>query len=393
MQLIHFFMYFRTALIFIVFIITFNRLPAQTIQDGAVFFISPDGIISASTDVSNSGFLQNEGTFHVRQNWTNRGIYQGAGSILLDGTQVQTFRHNGQAISNLEVTNPAGILARGKIPVSRQLVLTNGLISTSTTDTLFTETDAEIIGGSPSSFVNGPLHRGGRGLIDFPIGLNNTYLPVTLQNVTGGNTITVLKANADYTGNLPQGVAAISRAFYWERGNYRDAFSGSEVTLPLFDPQLNRSSAVIIGVGRQSGDITLYSDLNFTSGNFYELISSNDVISEEILLLGTLEDVVRDETAFYVPNVLSPHAPDPENRVVKVYGDFIEEDFSFVVYDRRGLQVFESNSLTRMQFNGWNGTSSRSGEILPQGAYVYAVRARNRRNEIVERTGTLTILN
>ncbi|MCA6074788.1 gliding motility-associated C-terminal domain-containing protein [Fulvivirga sedimenti] len=386
-------MYLRAALFLLIFTIQSNRSAAQTIQDGSVLFISENGILTADAAVSNEGFLQNEGIYHVRRNWSSNGIYQGAGTIVLDGTQTQTFRHNGQFISILDVGNPAGILIRGKVPVRRQLLLTDGEITTSSIDTLFTETDALISGGSPGSFVNGPLHRGGRGLVEFPVGISGTYLPVSLLDVTGGNTITVLQARANYSGNIPQGVTSVSRDFFWERSNYRDAFAGSEVSLPFYDDQLDRSSAVIIGLDRNSGDFTLYDDLDFFTGSFYEMISTNAPVSEHILLLGTLEENIRDETAFYIPNVLSPNAADQDNRVIKVFGDFVEEDFSFVVYDRRGMQVFESKSLTRMQFNGWNGTSARTGDLLPQGAYVYALRARNSRNEVIERTGTLTILN
>ncbi|MEJ2005749.1 MAG: gliding motility-associated C-terminal domain-containing protein, partial [Cyclobacteriaceae bacterium] len=68
------------------------------------------------------------------------------------------------------------------------------------------------------------------------------------------------------------------------------------------------------------------------------------------------------------------------------------EGFEFVVYDRRGIEVFSSDDLNRMQNTGWNGNSVRTGEMLPQGSYVYAMKAINRRNEKVERTGTITVM-
>ena len=345
--------------------------------------------MSTSQSFSNSGFVSNDGIIILRGNWTNQGIYQGNGALRLAGSARQVFDHNGQQVAQVEILNPSGAELRGRLPVIRNILLNEGILSTSENDTLYLDNDVLVEGGSPASFINGPLHRGGRGERFFPIGYNNTYLPVTLADVSGGNTIVMVEALADYNGTVPAGIEQISRDFYWHQSSYRDAYTGSEVILPLYDPQMEMTNTVILGF---TTEYKIYDNLTFSTGSYFTEAQTQDKVEESLILLARGNENIRDETAFYVPNVLSASSMDPENRVVKVYGDLKAEGFEFVVYDRRGVKVFTSDDLQRMQLTGWNGFSQSTGEFLPQGSYVYAVKAKNQRDEPVERTGTITVL-
>ncbi|MBN2756342.1 MAG: T9SS type A sorting domain-containing protein [Bacteroidales bacterium] len=92
-----------------------------------------------------------------------------ASTVTFAGTAIQsiggpTGDFTGEnSFNNLEIDNPAGlnIGVNGTVDVSNNLLLTNGIINTSTTNTLTvsnTSTSAVIpTGGSATSFVNGPL--------------------------------------------------------------------------------------------------------------------------------------------------------------------------------------------------------------------------------------------
>ncbi len=361
----------------------------QYISDQAILHVGENAVLSTERPLLNSGFVANEGTILLRSEWNNQGIYQGAGTLIMGGTTTQTFTHNGQHVARLELINLSGVLLRGKLHLSNSLLLEEGNITTSADDTLYIDNDALIEGGSPQAFVNGPLHRGGRGQRFFPIGINNTYLPVTLADVSGGNTIVTLEALQGFGGAVPAGISEISREFYWRQSSYRDAYTGSEVVLPLYNPQMDVTTTVVLGY---TTDYTVYDDLSFSTGTYYQEAATNEKVGESLFLLAMAEENIRDEAAFYVPNVLSASSMDPENRVIKVYGDLKAEGFEFVVYDRRGMKVFTSDDLQRMQQTGWNGLSQSTGELLPQGSYVFAVRAQNQRDEPVEHTGTITVL-
>jgi hypothetical protein len=368
-------------------LLCFHHSFTQYVEDGAIIHIEDNAIISTNIPFHLDGFMANEGRIILRSDWKNDGIYQGNGSIELNGTLERTFSHNGQDVAELIIENSARL--NGKLPVINSLDLIRGIVYTTVNDTLLIENDAIINGGSPSSFVEGPLHRGGRGQKYFPVGNSNNFLPVTLGDVSGGNTIVVIEALADFSGTIPDNIDRISRQFYWRQSHYRDAYTGSEFILPMYDDQLERSSTVVLGL---SSEYTIYDDLTFSNGTYYPEAGTQGKITEEFILLATAEENIRDESTLYIPNVLSTSAPDPENRVIKVYGDLQPEGFEFVVYDRRGIQVYRTTNLLEMQQEGWSGTSENTGEVLTQGSYVFAMKAVNQQNETVEKTGTVTIL-
>ncbi|MDZ7633090.1 MAG: hypothetical protein U5L72_01035 [Bacteroidales bacterium] len=96
------------------------------------------------------------------------GIYPAA-TVIFAGTSQQiaggaTGDFTGTSrFNNLEINNPAGltIAPNGVIEVNRQLLLTNGIISTTSTNRLLllsTASDAVMpVGGQPGSFISGPL--------------------------------------------------------------------------------------------------------------------------------------------------------------------------------------------------------------------------------------------
>jgi len=75
--------------------------------------------------------------------------------------------------------------------------------------------------------------------------------------------------------------------------------------------------------------------------------------------------VIDPDFTFYVPNAFTPNA-DARNEVFKPfsYGIF---DFSMVIYDRWGVEVFESFDAEK----GWDGTFK--GKKCPEDVYVYRI--------------------
>ena len=88
----------------------------------------------------------------------------------------------------------------------------------------------------------------------------------------------------------------------------------------------------------------------------------------------------------YIPNALSPAAPDPEDQVVKVYGQqIIEDDFSFRIYNRWGQIVYETSSFVEANTTGWSGESS-NGENESIGVYHYTLSGRFRQRKSISKT-------
>jgi gliding motility-associated-like protein len=87
---------------------------------------------------------------------------------------------------------------------------------------------------------------------------------------------------------------------------------------------------------------------------------------------------------FYIPNAFSPNG-DGLNEVHYIYGGCFKE-FHFMVYNRWGDKVFESQN----QLSGWNG--SFNGKLLDPAVFVYYFKAVTIGNKIVSRKGSLTLV-
>ncbi len=86
----------------------------------------------------------------------------------------------------------------------------------------------------------------------------------------------------------------------------------------------------------------------------------------------------------YVPTGFTPNN-DGENDVLFVRGVFIDE-LTFVIYDRWGDKVFETDN----QEIGWDGT--KNGKALPSGVFGYYLRAVCKNGEEYKRQGNVTLV-
>ena len=93
------------------------------------------------------------------------------------------------------------------------------------------------------------------------------------------------------------------------------------------------------------------------------------------------------ETTLYVPKSFSPNE-DGLNDVFKVQGESIElGTFELIIFDRWGTQLF----YTKNPDHGWDGRYSTTGEKVPQGAYPYVIRYRDKMNEIRKIRGQVIV--
>lgn len=98
----------------------------------------------------------------------------------------------------------------------------------------------------------------------------------------------------------------------------------------------------------------------------------------------TLEIEVSDATVD-VPTAFTPNG-DGINDVIKFNGWGIKRLIKFQIYDRWGQKMFE----TRDKNKGWDGTYK--GEKQPSETYTYKVKVETKRNNIVTKKGTFTLM-
>jgi hypothetical protein len=145
----------------------------------------PEGIINLK------GNFVNNGTINVNDvNGVNPGTSPGL-SINFVGTSPQDWSGTGKfSVSaftvNMNINNPAGVTLSRQQDISTRtvVILTNGKLTTTGTNLLRIEEKGSLIGGSSSSYINGPLARriiSGLQNLVFPIGDAAKYTPVNLE--------------------------------------------------------------------------------------------------------------------------------------------------------------------------------------------------------------------
>lgn len=96
--------------------------------------------------------------------------------------------------------------------------------------------------------------------------------------------------------------------------------------------------------------------------------------------------IIREKAAtdIFVPNIFSPN-DDGQNDILFVRGAEIKE-IKFVVYNRWGEKVFESNDIK----HGWDGTYK--GKKLSTAVFTYYVKTTYYDGKIVKRKGNVTLI-
>lgn len=99
--------------------------------------------------------------------------------------------------------------------------------------------------------------------------------------------------------------------------------------------------------------------------------------------------IINDILAIYIPNTFTPNG-DGINDVFRVYGaDIRDTDFSLVIFDRWGGEVYRSTNKDDV----WMGDRLGSGYFLPDGVYNYRLRAAAASTtEKIEKEGSIMII-
>ncbi len=101
----------------------------------------------------------------------------------------------------------------------------------------------------------------------------------------------------------------------------------------------------------------------------------------EVLLKGEL----------FVPNAFNPSAQHPDNQVVKVYGNNVNESsFSFKIINRWGKIMYQTNSFAEANSVGWNGVNNINNEEQELNVFTYVLKGNFIGGESFEKTGTIT---
>jgi gliding motility-associated-like protein len=89
---------------------------------------------------------------------------------------------------------------------------------------------------------------------------------------------------------------------------------------------------------------------------------------------------------YWIPKAFSPDG-NSKNDILFVRGDDIEE-FEFVIFNNSGEMLYHSI----IQSEGWNGTKQSTGELVPEGVYVFFVKGKKIDGTLINDNGLVNLL-
>jgi hypothetical protein len=200
-----------------------------TVQPGSGYTInlSKNLVLSGSLTIT-SGTLDpttSNWAVSIGGNYSNSGSFTTRSSVVtFNGSSAQTISAaSSQSFYDLVINNTSGgVQLNTPVSLTHGLTLTNGLLTTSSTNSLTLPNGVSLTGGSATSYVNGPLIHPVAALSGtrvFPIGKNGAYRPVTLaltQNAATATTYTgEVFAGPAPTRTLPAGIVSLSATRYY----------------------------------------------------------------------------------------------------------------------------------------------------------------------------------
>lgn len=170
----------------------------------------------------------------------------------------------------------------------------------------------------------------------------------------------------------------------------KEPFVGMPVTFYISHPRSNTSYRWDFGNGQTSQE--LQPTITFDDPGTFKvtLIASQDTSCPD----SSSEDIIVASThILYIPNIFSPTASHPDNKNLKVFGTNIQAtDFSFMIFNRWGQVVYQTNSFEQANQVGWNGGLLNSVEEQPVGVYTWTVKGKFADGTPFSKTGTATLI-
>lgn len=148
----------------------------------------------------------------------------------------------------------------------------------------------------------------------------------------------------------------------------------------------DENAGIWVKIDEVPGNSQHFQDLEADAGfpmNSYRVIASEQD-GYGTTSFSNEENVILDPD-FYVANAFTPNG-DGVNDFFVIEGLYLEQ-VSFLLFNRWGQQIYETNTLA----DGWDGTMS-NGNSAPEGVYVFFVKGLGYTGLQIQRSGTITLI-
>lgn len=188
--------------------VTYSYTPPAA---GVTFLVNHNCVVSSSSTLNISASGINTMTFQLKGDLVNNGTIRETGaststSLEFNGNTNQSISGTGLLLDTITVNinNSSGVTINDPLTLPYYLALTDGKITTTSTNLLTMVDNATYTGGSVTSFIDGPMKKRGDDDFLFPIGKGGILAPIGISGGTGAAATD--EFTAEYIRSNPQGV-------------------------------------------------------------------------------------------------------------------------------------------------------------------------------------------
>ena len=358
-----------SRLFIIALMIGWGPLYAQTAVEGKLYIDSASVVNIDSDLLIKSGEFENKGNMYFSGDMSNNGTFisgDGANLIFTGNNQVfdgGTYRLSSLLVGDGGVTNVYNALL---VEILDSLNLSEGIIYTLPEGAVKLNLNAKSSEGSEISYIDGALYRSDEGKVIYPIGVDGSFTPVTLEKGEGemGLIAHLQTGQPDYE----EDIFGVSEDRYWEilPGN-NNLDIANAISLPIKDEVFIRNffDIVVAGAGLPEGVYKTQerTDLDETDRWNKEGIVFSKLDGQSKYL--ALAEKVNNEV--FVKNMISPNG-DLKNDFLYIENIEKFEGNEVLVLNRWGQEVFRQAGYQ----NNWDATVN--GTPLPTGTYTCIVK-------------------
>jgi gliding motility-associated-like protein len=341
-------------------------------------------------NITTTAKVVNDGELILKANIINNGILSYAPT---SGSSKVNFVGDNQEISGASTLflynvlfNNSGTALRGIVQIDNDADFTKGIVNNRDHNgTLFFNELSDHINTSNESFVDGTALRTGSLDFTLPVGINNTYRPISIEEISTTNSFSstyfLENSNSAYPHDLKTDlIQFIDTNEYWEL----ERTEGDDFVIVELTRNVATSSTEImnadfnnIHIVRWDADRNFWVDeggiANTTNSSIKTIIN---VSGYGIYALATIyaDKILPGNVVVY--NNLTPNG-DGINDVLIIVGIEKHPDTVVQIFNRWGSKISEIKGYNNEEkaFRGYSnaGLTLNNSEVLPSGTYFYVL--------------------
>ncbi|XOV94688.1 MAG: gliding motility-associated C-terminal domain-containing protein [Bacteroidota bacterium] len=368
----------------------------QALQNNGTIGLATDSELTIGGTGINDGSVTSSGTVLLGGDWTNNNVSNFVdGTVEFIGMGPQLFTEKQMFLKGMTMNamGPVTLNSPG-INITGELDFQSGVLMPQVDKLLILESSAAASGGTETSYYDGTLISRGTGFRYFPVGNNGHFGPVEFDNIEGiGTEMGVNHIWTNPTDPVPgEDLLGVSPNGLWSAELISGSFDGSRLFMDFRDEDLanfaieNQITATyvspVIAYADSAGGV--FNSLSVLTLENTDSISYGRILSDSLLVFSDTSNIryfaiakapiVPPGGVWYVPEVFSPNASNPNNQTFRFFGERVSSDgFLMRVYNRKRILVYETADLYQAKEVGWDGTNRNTGKDEPTGVYFYQI--------------------